>query len=208
MIRVAMAGVAITGVALLVPGLAVGEPPGTRDPDWPCQQIKVPGIPLAAVWSGPAVDPRDESWKNDPAVSDLVATVAPRREPIEQAQARIHDFAERAGEPKRARLMQVFAGVFDVLDQERGSVMAGLDRSGARQKERAAEIRSDNEKLRALQAESGADPEAVETLTKQVMWETEVFQDRRQALSYVCDVPGQIEQRLFALAHQIQEELE
>jgi hypothetical protein len=104
-------------------------------------------------------------------------------------------------------LLQVLVGLFNVLDQERDSVMSGLDRFGVRQKELAAEIRGDNEKLRALQADSTSDPKAVQQLTQQVTWEVEVFQDRRQALSYACDVPGKIEQRLFALAHQIQQEL-
>ena len=71
-----------------------------------------------------------------------------------------------------------------------------------------AEIRTDNEKLRALQAEASSDPQAVQQMTQQVTWEGEVFQDRRQALSYACEVPGKIEQRLFALAHQIQQELD
>jgi hypothetical protein len=45
-------------------------------------------------------------------------------------------------------------------------------------------------------------------MTQQVTWEAEVFQDRRQALSYACDVPGKIEQRLFSLARSIQQELD
>ena len=43
---------------------------------------------------------------------------------------------------------------------------------------------------------------------QQVTWDAEVFRDRRQALSYACDVPGKIEQRLFALARIIQQELQ
>ena len=163
---------------------------------------------LASVWSGPPVDPQDTTWKDNPAVADLVATLAPRREPIDQAQTLLHDFAQQAGEQKQAQLLQVLVGLFDVLDQERGSVIAGLDRFGQRQKELAAEIREDNEKLRTLQAEPSADPAAVQQKTQQVKWAAEVFQDRRQALSYACDVPSKIEQRLFALAHQIQQELE
>ena len=34
------------------------------------------------------------------------------------------------------------------------------------------------------------------------------FQDRRQAIGYACDVPAKIEQRLFAIARQIQQELD
>jgi hypothetical protein len=48
----------------------------------------------------------------------------------------------------------------------------------------------------------------VQQMTQQVKWAAEVFQDRRQALSYACEVPTKIEQRLFALARQIQQELE
>ncbi|HEX3575827.1 MAG TPA: hypothetical protein VHU42_14595 [Rhodopila sp.] len=199
---------AAIGAALLVPALACAQPRGVRDPDWPCQQIKVPELSLAAVWTGPAVDPRDTGWKDNKPAAELVAKLAPRRLPIDQAQALLHDFAQGAGAQKQPTLLQVLVGLFTVLDEERDSVMSGLDRFGVRQKELAAEIRGDNEKLRALQADSTSDPKAVQQLTQQVTWEVEVFQDRRQALSYACDVPGKIEQRLFALARQIQQELD
>ncbi len=199
---------AIIGVALIAPTLGFAQPPGARDPDWPCQQIKVSELSLASVWSGPPVDPRDNAWKDDPAVAALVATLAPRREPIDQAQTLLHDFAQHAAEQKQAQLLQVLVGLFDVMDQERGNVIAGLDRFGRRQKELAAELRQDSEKLRTLQAEPSSDPTAVQQMTQQVKWAAEVFQDRRQALSYACEVPTKIEQRLFALARQIQQEME
>ncbi len=202
MIRAAVVAV------LLAPTLAVAQPPNKRDLNWPCQQIKVSNVSLASVWSGPAVDPADGSWKDNPAVADLVEKLAPRRQPVEQAQAMLHQFAQHAGSDRHQQLLQVVVGLFSVLDHERGSVLTGLDRFGGRQKELAAEIRADNEKLRALQNDPAADPKAVDDMTKKVTWEVEVFQDRRQAISYACDVPGKIEQRLFALARQIQQELE
>jgi hypothetical protein len=198
---------AIVSAVLLAPALAVAQPPGARDPDWPCQQIKVSEMSLPAVWSGPAVDPQDTTWKNNPAVAGLVEKLASRRQSIDRTQVLIHDFVQNAGERKQPELLRVLVGLFSVLDQERSSVMAGLDRFGRRQKELAAEIRGDNEKLRALQTES-SDANAVQQMTQQVSWEVEVFQDRRQALSYACDVPSKIEQRLFTLAHQIQQELD
>jgi hypothetical protein len=45
-------------------------------------------------------------------------------------------------------------------------------------------------------------------MVDQVSWEARVFDERRQALSYVCDVPAKIEQRLFALAQTIQQEMQ
>ncbi|OYV34320.1 MAG: hypothetical protein B7Z80_21485, partial [Rhodospirillales bacterium 20-64-7] len=171
-------------------------------------QIKVPDLSLAAVWDGPAVDTDSTAWRDNPAVAQLVAAVAPRRVPVETANTLIADFAKQAGAQKQPELLLVLSGLFNVLDQERGSVMAGLDRFGARQKELAAQIRGENQKLQSMQTDPDADAKAVQALTKQVQWDVQVFQDRQQALSYVCDVPGTIEQRLFTLARTIKTHLQ
>jgi hypothetical protein len=196
------------GVMLLIPGLALAQPHRDHDANWPCQQIKVPSLSLAAVWSGPAVDLDKSHWKDDQAVADLVAKVAPRRVPIDHAQALIDDFAAHAGDKKQPQLLELVAGLFTALDTERSDVIAGLDRFGGRQKELAVQIRADNEKLRAMQDAPSPDADAVQKMTHQVTWEVEVFQDRSRALSYACDVPGKIEQRLFALARGIQKQIE
>ena len=62
--------------------------------------------------------------------------------------------------------------------------------------------------MRELQTNPTPDAQAIELQTQKVMWELQIFQDRRQALSYACDVPAKIEQRLFSLARQIQQELD
>jgi len=199
---------AVASAIMLAPALAIAQPPGRRGPDWPCQQIKVPELSLAAVWSGPSVDPQDAHWKDQPAVVSLVEKLAPRREPIDQAQTLLSDFARQAGADKQHQLLEVLVGLFNVLDHERNSVIAGLDRFGHRQRQLAAEIRADNEQLRTLQNDPASDPKALQQMTQQVTWKVEVFQDRSQAVSYACDVPAKIEQRLFALAHHIQQEFE
>ena len=40
-------------------------------------------------------------------------------------------------------------------------------------------------------------------LSGRVQWDTRVFEDRRRALTYVCEAPVLIEQRLGALARTI-----
>jgi hypothetical protein len=182
--------------------------PGPRDPDWPCQQIKVPELSLASVWAGPSMDLQQIDWQYDQSVADLVHEIAQRREPLAQAQDKVHALAQQAGAQKQQKLLALLAGLFSVLDQERSTVIVGLDRFGVRQKELAAGLREDNEKLRRLQSESPADAGAVNQMVQRVTWEAEVFQDRRQVLSYACDVPGKIEQRLFGLARTIQQELQ
>jgi hypothetical protein len=201
----------VIGIALgggLYAASSLAAPPGPRDPDWPCQQIKVPQLSLAAIWSGPPVDPHAADWRHDQEVVDLVHDIAQRREAIEQAQAKIEVFAQHTNGQKRQKLLELFAGLFSVLDAERSLVVAGLDRFGTRQKELASGIREDNEKLRQMQADPGVDAGETNQLVQRVTWEAQIFQDRRRSLSYACEVPGKIEQRLFALAHTIQQQLE
>jgi hypothetical protein len=207
-IRYAYVAVTVLCGPLFLGAPANASPPGPRDPDWPCQQIKVPELSLAAVWSGPLVDPQQIDWQHDRSVADLVQSIAQRRIPLVQAQAEVHAFAQQANEQKQEKLLALMAGLFSVLDQERSTVIAGLDRFGARQKELAAGIREDNDKLRHMQADPTADASAINQMVQRVTWEAEVFRDRRQALSYACDVPSKIEQRLFALAHTIQQDLQ
>jgi hypothetical protein len=201
-VALAVGGVLLAGAA------AEAAPPGPRDPTWPCQQIKVPELSLAAVWAGPAVDPQQTDWQHDQPVADLVHETAQRRVPLANAQQQITAFAQQAKEQKQQKLLALLGGLFSVLDAERSAVIAGLDRFGARQQELATQIREDNETLRKMQADTAADPGKLNQMVQRVTWEAEVFQDRRQMLSYACDVPGKIEQRLFALAATIQRNLQ
>jgi hypothetical protein len=202
------AGTIMIGAVLTTAGPATSAPPGPRDPDWPCEQIKVPELSLAAVWSGPSPDQQQDDWRQDPQVADLVEAIVQRRVPIEDAQARITAFAAQVGDQKQHRLLLALDGAFSVLNDQRGSVMSGLDRFGARQKALAASLRADNEKLRALRSEPASTAAELNQMVQQTTWEAEIFQDRRQALRYACEVPGKIEQRLFALARAIQDALQ
>ena len=51
--------------------------------NWPCHQILVGRLSLAAVWSGPSIEGLD--WRNDQAVADIVARLAARRTPLDDA---------------------------------------------------------------------------------------------------------------------------
>lgn len=188
--------------------LIAAAAPGPRDPDWPCQQIKVAHLSLAAVWSGPALDGKDGDWRQDPRLSDMVQVMVQRRVSLDQVQAKIRTFAVQAGDQKAPKLLMALSAVFDLLDAERSSVIDGLDRFGARQKELAAALREDTDKLRALQADPASDAGEVNQMVQRVTWEAQVFQDRRQALGFACEVPSKIEQRLFAVARATQDAIE
>jgi len=76
-------------IELVLRGMALAADP--RFPDWPCNQVKVPEISVAAVWAGPAIDDVGNAWEEDAAIKDLVARLAARRTPLEDAQKAISD---------------------------------------------------------------------------------------------------------------------
>lgn len=194
-------------VMLLVAGSAFAAPPGPRDPDWPCMSIRVPNLSLGALWSGPSIEAYRKTWSSDTAVADLAATLAQRRLPMDQATAEIKRFASESGAARQTKLLSLVAALFDVLNQDRSSVVAGLDRFGARQKELANEIRQQIDKLHTLQAAPDQDTKQIATLGDQLTWETRLFEERRQTTQYACAVPDLIEQRFFALARVVQQNL-
>jgi hypothetical protein len=180
---------------------AVAAEPRADSPErnWPCHQILVGRLSLAAVWSGPSID--GLAWRNDQAVADIVARLAARRTPLEDAERAIEDFAQSQGASKTKKLVSVFAGLFETLNDERTQVIEGLLRFGAKQKELAGKIRAEN----ALRREG---PGKESPVAKDLEWDLRVFDERRQSLTYVCETPALIEQRLFALARVIQRSLE
>ncbi len=191
----------LRALLVLAPLLGVAAGPPGRDPDWPCQSIKVPALSLGTMWTGPDLTAAAADWQQDGGVADLAQRIAQRRLPLAAAEAAIGDFAAAAGPARRDRLLRLAAGVFATLDLERAQVVAGLDRFGRRQKQLAARIRADFATLRTAPAEGagdGAGPPG-----DQLGWETRLFEQRRQEVAAACAVPNRIEQRAYALLHTI-----
>jgi hypothetical protein len=210
----AAAWVAIALAALFetVPAGLAEPGVGSPNPDWPCRQIMVGRLSVAAVWPGPSIE--GAAWRNDPAIADLVTRIAARRTPIEDGERAIEDFARSQGAGKTKKLIAVFAGLFETLDGERTQVIEGLLRFGAKQKELAGKIRAENtqaheEPGKAPPESSGqAEKTVSQDLARTLEWDLHVFDERRQSLTYVCETPALIEQRLFALAKVIQRNLD
>jgi Spy/CpxP family protein refolding chaperone len=178
----------------------------SRYPNWPCAQAKVPELSVAAVWDGPSIDAVGETWENDPKVRDLVARLAARRTPLEEAQKAARDFiaasgADKAEKAEKAKLL--FAGLFQQLNQQRTEVMDGIDRITQKEKELADQIRADRAALSDLQDKPDPDRHQIDEVGNKLIWGTRIYEDRRKTIRYVCDVPTEIERRLFALGRAI-----
>ncbi len=78
----------------------------------------------------------------------------------------------------------------------------------------ADKIRAENEKLHQEQDKSTSPEEAndpnspVSAAAKQLQWDMRIFEDRHKTLTYVCEAPVLIEQRLFALTRQIESHMD
>jgi hypothetical protein len=179
-----------------------------RFPDWPCNQVKVPEISVAAVWAGPSIDDVGNAWEEDATIKDLVARLAARRTPLDEAQRAISDVITGT-EPERQRKAKlIFAGVFTTLNHERSEVMRGIERYFRKQREFSDQIRSTILQLRELQGRPDPDQSRIDELTSRVEWDARIFEERRKTMNFVCEVPVLIEQRLFAVGRAIQQSLE
>jgi hypothetical protein len=178
-----------------------------RYPDWPCVQPKVQELSAAAMWSGPSIADVGNNWQDDGKVRELVEMIAARRTPLDTAQKAIADFMTGGPAEKERKAKQVFAGVFDTLGDQRREVMEGLERVSRKEMDLAEKIKSDVANLRELQDKPDADQSQIKNLASEIEWSTRVFEDRRKTIRYVCEVPATIEQRVFALARSIQQNL-
>jgi hypothetical protein len=178
-----------------------------RYPDWPCQQLKVPEISIASVWSGPSIGPSDKEKPADPKQAELVARLAARRTPMEDARKLIADFMTGTREEKEEKAKSLFVALYATLNAQRDEVMNGIERFSRKQKAMAEEIREQARKMRELQDAPNPDPARSDELASQLSWQTRIFDDRRKSTASVCDVPVLIEKRLFDLASAIQGDL-
>jgi hypothetical protein len=197
---------AILAVGLALPSAALAADP--RFPDWPCAQIKVPEISVAAVWAGPAIDDAGDAWQTDPAIKDNVARLAARRTLLDDAQRTIAELitGEAAERQQKAKLL--FAGLYKTLNDERTEVMNGIERFFRQHKAFAEKIRAETMELRNLHDAPARDQAKADELINRVEWDTRIFEERRKTIGYACEVPVLIEQRLYALARAIQQSLE
>jgi hypothetical protein len=178
-----------------------------RYPDWPCQQLKVPGISIASVWTGPPIEGFDKTEPTDSGLAELVSRLAARRTPMEDARKLIAEFVAGTSDEKRQRAKSLFAALYSRLNAQRDEVMNGIERFSRKQKAMAEQIRGETQQIRELQDKPDADRMQGDELANRLSWQTRIFEDRRKSTAYVCDVPVLIEKRLFDLGSAIQNAL-
>ncbi|MGI9413492.1 MAG: hypothetical protein ACR2PM_07480 [Hyphomicrobiales bacterium] len=197
-------------LAVLSP-VAVLHAAGGADPEWPCIQRKVPEITAGVVWTGPQFSDKDRSWQKVPAVADMVTRLSQRRLALDDAKRLIDDFATGLGAQKNLQLTSLFAGLLQTINRERREIMAGIGRYAKKQLALAEKINTTRHEFNAVLSKaelSAEDEKRRDALEEQLSWDTRIFDERQQSLTYVCESPVLLEQRLFALGRQILQHVE
>lgn len=171
--------------------------------DWPCVQRRVETISPAQIWDGPDVSGADNVERTD-ATRALVDRVVARRLPLDEAATMVKDFIAELPEAEReATATAIVADILDRLNRERGEVMVGIERYGAKQKALAQRLRDEGAEFAGLRQRPDVSPGEIEKARQALVWDTRIFDERRQSLTYVCEVPVLIEQRAFGLGRAI-----
>lgn len=182
------------------------------DPDWPCIQRKVPNLWVGQMWSGPAIEEPDlKTWRQMPDVAALAPVLAARRTSEAEAKALVDQFARTATDDRADKLRLLFAGTFALIDRERSEVISGIARYARTQTELSAGIEATQNELTELQAIENPDfdtQDRIEEIQDKLVWDTRIFKDREQSLTYVCETPVILEKRAFALARMILAQME
>ena len=196
-------------LSLFLPSLA--QAADFSDPDWPCIQRKVPHLSVGQMWAGPLIEESDlKTWRHNADAAGLAPALAVRRTTEEEAAQLIDDLANRLDGEKQRTLKLLFAGTFALIERERSQIINGIGRYARTQTALAQAIETSQNALTDLQAIENPDfdtQDKIEELEDKILWDTRIFKDRQQSLTYVCETPVILERRAFGLARKIMDHL-
>jgi len=201
-LRILMRSLCAVAGLLLGPGVPWAADP--EDPDWPCIQRKVPEISAGMVWAGPPVEGLEREWRAEAEVAALAQRIAARSTPVEDGKKAIEALAARQGSGKDQKLTLLFAATLAAVNTERNSIIVGIKRYARRQAKLAEKIQHQIEELNQLPYDGTEEQNARRReLEERQQWDTRIYEERERSLSYICDQPVILEQRIFSLAREI-----
>jgi hypothetical protein len=187
----------VTPLGLVVALLAAPAAAQHATPDWPCVQRKVEHLSLAAIWPNPV--PEDAAPLPD-ALDDLAERMALRRVSVEEVGALVDDLAAESPGIDADTYGRLFAAAFERMDRQRSRLVAGIARYARGQTDLAHEIDVLRGEFAELEAAEEPDFDRLDELEAEIDWRERVFDDRRAALTYVCESPVLLEKRAYEIA--------
>lgn len=187
-------------LAAMMAGTAMPALAFQPTPDWPCIQGRQPSLSMGQVWTGPAPDETTAEISETPEIAAFAERIVQRRLPIEEAEAEIAEFAKTHDAGELTALM--FASL-NVINTHRNRLIDGISRYGHKQVALSKQVEERRAEMARLEAADPPDFDAIDAAEEALEWDQRVFMDRHQSLTYVCETPVILEQRLFALGRAI-----
>jgi hypothetical protein len=192
----------------LVPAVGVGGQVAAQDSDWPCVQRLVPRLEAGQMWAGPPLE--DGAGEPAPDVASLAEQLADPGLAPEAVAEKVRAYQDGVPPDRRGQaLARLFKVALDRINAERATLIEGIKRYARGQRRLAERIGAETRELDRLQRSSGGDAatQGTQDLRAARDWDARIFGDRQRSLQLVCDQPVRLEQRAFALARVIQEQL-
>ena len=191
-------------VAAVLIGTALPAAAFQPTADWPCIQGRQSQLTLGQMWTGPAPDAASAELAKSSDIAAVADRIVQRRMKIEDAEAEIATFAQTHDAAALTALMEAS---FERINKLRGQLIEGISRYGHKQVALAARVEERRERMATLEAAAKPDFDAIDAEEKALDWDQRVFTERQQSLTYVCETPVILEQRLFALGRAIEAHL-
>lgn len=172
-------------------------------PDWPCAQPLVPSLTAGSYWDKP-IPAAASGWRSDTKIADVVAAATPRDVPVADAVAKVSAFADSVPASDRpAMLGELFQGLVDAINDERGHIIARIESLAARQRD-LSHIAT---QLAAEARDAPPGQPATIELDQRRDFATRAFQEAQRTMRYACEAPTDLESRLGQLARVLQDRL-
>ena len=191
--------------ATVAAAILIGGPVASAtfdDPTWPCIQRKVETLSPALMWPADFAALAPVEGSTD-AIDDLAATLSLRRLDEDQLRAAIERFDAAAAGPDA--MAHVFQRVFDRMANRRTKILDGIAEYSLGQIDLAQRIEAARADMDAQMDRDTPDFDRVDALEEQIAWDERIYNERRTSLTYVCETPQLLEQRLYAIAQILQD---
>ena len=165
------------------------------DPTWPCIQRKVENLSVGLMWPHPLPETIDQA-----PYAEIIDTLSLRRLTDDELAAIIHSYLVSNPETNLDTLGIIFNGVFEKLGGLRRQLISGIERYSEQQIALAQKIDAQHSEMAELEALETPDFDRIDEIEAIVHWDERIYEDRVQALTYVCETPVLLEKRLYALA--------
>ena len=165
--------------------------------DWPCIQRYTPELSPTVVWGLEAgIHPMELDQK---ALSQVISLSINLRTDIILVEKTIAEYLR-----SRQHIPEIhnhlFYEIFEKIQSKRKKVLSGIFRYSAKQQKLALRIDEQRKLISQKDTKEDKKTTALEDLENRQLWDSRAFRERKQQLSYLCEKPVNLEQRLYFVA--------